>query len=378
MRVVTVLRLIVIIFYSLSLLGCSNKSADEVLTPTVNIGNGAFIPNLTSGSITYVPRATGNLLPNVYQTVNNRALGEPVHMARQGERIYIALQDQNRLEVVNARTFRSEVSITGLNTPVFILPISDTKLYVAETNANLGAGLAGTIAVVNLSSNTVNTTRIAAGGPSPRKLVRIGSNVYVQYATTPTSPNLTVVNTNTDAGTPLNLALPRAVDAIADAQGFLWVALRGDLPGGSTLRDAGTVVRVNVTTVAIERTLPLVQEQTSPNPPLQTYIQPVSLATNTDGSMLFFTGLTDGTNLPWMYSYNLAASSLYPTRRANPTSPSNALMFDASTGTPLLYSVRSALQNPTSATGFLVRYNASTLATVDSFGVQIQPVQVFF
>jgi hypothetical protein len=240
------------------LASCSRRNSDEASNAIVDLSNGVFIVNqgaylstpagTPTGSISFFGRGSGQLTNDLFGNANSgRALGDNVtHMARVGARFYMCVATTNRMEIVDTRLFQSIGTITNLNVPSFCLALDTTKAYVTEY-VSLTSGTNGTVAIVNLTNRSV-VGRIATG-PFPRKMVRVGNSVYVQYSTSAGMPNLTVINTaNDQAVNTLSTNLAGAVDMIDGGNNTLWVALQG-MPN--------RVVRVNVNTGVIDLSIPV-------------------------------------------------------------------------------------------------------------------------
>lgn len=250
----------VIIAYMV-LAACGRSNSDQATSTVTDLSNGVFIVNqgaylpsptgTPAGGISFLSRPSSQVTVNLYGSANTgRNLGDNVaHMARIGSRCYVSLAGSNRIEITDSRLFQSLGTIGNLNVPTFCLPLDSTKAYVTEYNS-LTSGTGGSVAVVSLTNRTI-LGRITTG-PFPRKLVRIGNNVYVQYGTNSTTPGqnvLTVINTLTDQAVN-NLATPLvgAVDMIDGGNNTLWLALQGS---------PNRVVRVNVTSGAIDLSIPV-------------------------------------------------------------------------------------------------------------------------
>jgi len=105
----------------------TNPSAHRVL-----IGNeGGF----TYGNASMQVYDPGNDLmqEDVFQAANQRPLGDVLQdVSLIGDRLYLVLNNSNRIEVIDTSDFTLIGSITGLASPRYILPVSDQKCYVTD------------------------------------------------------------------------------------------------------------------------------------------------------------------------------------------------------------------------------------------------------
>ena len=77
---------------------------------------------------------TGKVLDKVFQRNNN---GRPLcdiaqSMIEKNGKAYIVINNSNKIEVLDIKTFQSVGSITGLNSPRYILPVGGDKAYVSD------------------------------------------------------------------------------------------------------------------------------------------------------------------------------------------------------------------------------------------------------
>ena len=95
------------------LTACDDDDPQPVIEP-VEVADGVFILNEGSfyaqinGSLDYLDYASGKVSRNVFQTANGRTLGgTPNNAILCGSKLYIATQEENRVEVVDAKTLNA-------------------------------------------------------------------------------------------------------------------------------------------------------------------------------------------------------------------------------------------------------------------------------
>ena len=94
----------------------------QITYQDVTVADGLFVLNegsfysQISGSLDYIDFSTNSITTNAFQAANGRALGgTPNNALLCGSKLYIATQEENRVEVVDAKTLKalSPVSITA-------------------------------------------------------------------------------------------------------------------------------------------------------------------------------------------------------------------------------------------------------------------------
>lgn len=201
------------------------------LTPTGAYSEGVFIINegifgQTSGTISHYNPNTSAVEQKIFNKVNQRDLGDVVQSLSIHEgKAYIVVNNSNKIEVVDQATFKEVAQITGLRLPRYLLPISTTQAYVTEWGAN---GLVGTIAVLDLSTNTV-VNRISVGG-GPERLYEKDGKIYVTHTGGYATNNIvSVLNPTTHQLETTITVLDKPSTCVEDKDGHLWVACGGKI-----------------------------------------------------------------------------------------------------------------------------------------------------
>ncbi|KAA3651285.1 MAG: hypothetical protein DWP98_03220 [Bacteroidetes bacterium] len=92
--------------------------------------------NFRSGnaSVNLYNSSSGEVLENVFQNNNQgRPLGDVAQsMIQHDGKGYIVVNNSNKIEVIDLNNFKSVGSITGLNSPRYILPVGRNKAYVSD------------------------------------------------------------------------------------------------------------------------------------------------------------------------------------------------------------------------------------------------------
>ncbi|WP_375436993.1 DUF5074 domain-containing protein [uncultured Hymenobacter sp.] len=343
---------------TLSLLACDpnsdpNPAQPIAVTKTVFVVNeGNFLRS--NAEISSFSKATNALLnANLFSTVNTRPLGDVAQsMAAQDSTGYIVVNNSNKVEVVNLRTFRSLATISNLKLPRYFAAASASKGYVSETVSYSGA--AGQVSVIDLKTNTI--TKFLAVGKQPERLLVVGNRLYVANGGENT---ITVINTTTDAveGTitvgdsPNSLAL--------DRNNKLWV-----LSGGKVAYDANFNVDYAKTTKGSLSSIVPGQLTATTRELATNLAQPNRLTTNGAKDQLYYT-FQGG-----VYALGINEATL-------PTTPFIRRSLYGLGVDPQDNTIYGGVSNSFSGAGKVVRYQ-STGAPIDSFNVSVGPNSFLF
>lgn len=215
-----------LIFCSLFFSACTESppidTAGVYSEGVFTINEGVF--GQTSGTISHYNRTTGTVTQKIFKKANNRDLGDVVQsMSFHNSEAYIVVNNSNKIEVTDANTFEEKAQITGLRLPRYFLASTSDKAYVSEWGAD---GLTGTIAVLDLNSQTV-TNRISVG-VGPERLLLKDEQLYVTHTGGYASNNIvSVINTRTDQVVTTIPVLDKPSACVEDVDGALWVACGG-------------------------------------------------------------------------------------------------------------------------------------------------------
>jgi len=210
--------------------GCEPKVPIE--PPQADFATGVYACNegifsQTSGTISHYNPNTKQLRAGgcLFRSVNSRDLGNVVQsMAFWGEKVYIVVNNSNKIEVANAENWQESAQITGLQQPRYILPISEHILYVSQWGND---GLTGEIKVIQLPENQIIASIPTYKGAEAMFLHN--SQAWLSHTGGYDYDNrLAIINTNTHT-LAHTIALPADVpnSITKDAQNRLWVACMG-------------------------------------------------------------------------------------------------------------------------------------------------------
>ena len=194
--------------------------------------DGVFVMNegnytQSNASVSYYNNSSKQVLYQIFRTENNRLLGDVIQdMDIYDGRAFLVVNNSNKLEVVNAATFKSAGTVEGLNQPRYFTALSKNKGYVTEwLNYDPKTFIFpnGRIAVIDLKSYTV--TKTIEVGVQPEQLALVGDRLYI---TNQGSNTVSVINTATDE-VEKTIPVTDSPNSLAvDASNNVWVLSSGN------------------------------------------------------------------------------------------------------------------------------------------------------
>jgi DNA-binding beta-propeller fold protein YncE len=238
-----------ILFLALSLVLMSSCKKDGPTDPGGNIvitpgDNGVYIANegnfqFGNASVSYFADGMTEAVEDLFQPANNRPLGDVCQsICFFKNRAYVVVNNSGKVEVVNPTTFVSSATVSGFNSPRYVLPVSNSKAYVSDLYANR-------ISIVSLSSLTITGTIPLPGWTEEMALVY--GDVFV---TNRKNNKLYVISSQSDAVTDSITIGFGANSIVEDKNGKLWVLCSGS-PGNNI---NATLHCINPLTHTVEKT----------------------------------------------------------------------------------------------------------------------------
>ena len=340
---------------SFLLTACEPK---EEATPTGKYENGVLIVNEGlfnngTGTISYYNRSTKSVENDIFGTTNGRPLGNLVQsVSVHNGKAYVVVNNDEKVEVADAKDFTSVGVINGLAQPRYFLGINEQKGYVTQWGAD---GLTGSVQVVDLRTNAV--TKTIPTGRGAERMIKVNNNVYVTCVGGYGNDNrVTVLDANTDQVV-ANITVGDNPNSIQlDANNKLWVSCGGirDFMDAS-LNTYGSLVRINPATNGVELTITIPDLDDSPG----------ELAINKARNVLFYAYAGS------VHRHDINSTSLNATPFIS--RPLYGLGIDPAED--VLY-VADAISF--TGTGKVIRYNINTGAALDSVQVGIGPSEFTF
>lgn len=240
-------KIAVFIICFIGVISCKKDKPEETLvesevTTVVNNGNGVFIGSegnfqFGNASLSYYNSNDSSIVNNIYKKANNSDLGDVLQsIIRFKNKLYLVLNNSGKIEVVNESNMESVGSITGFNSPRFILPVSNQKAYVSDLYSNV-------IYVVDLNTNTI-VKEIKVNGWVEEMCLIYGK----VFACNKGNKQLYIIDSSTDNLTD-SLTVGSAPSSILeDKNGMLWVMCEGDINLNS---DVSSLYQVNPLTLTV-------------------------------------------------------------------------------------------------------------------------------
>jgi YVTN family beta-propeller protein len=330
----------------------------ENATPAGKYENGVLIVhegsfNNGTGTISYFNRTGKTVENDIFEATNARPLGNLLQsVSIHNGKAYAVVNNANKIEVADAKDFKSVGVINGLAQPRYFLGINEGKAYVSQWGAD---GLTGSVVVVDLNTNAV--TRTIATGRGAERMLRVNNNVYVTWEGGYGNDNrVTVLDANTDAVV-ANIPVGDAPNSLQlDANNKIWVLCGGIRDfNNSTLNTTSSLVRINPASNTVELTSPFNDLDEVPE----------ELTINKARNALFY--LYSG----GVYRHDISSSALSPTPfiyryiYGLGIDPADDVLYAADAGDFI-------------SNGKVIRYNPTTGVALDSVQVGIIPSEFTF
>ena len=128
-------------FLLVAFISCSEKEKPKVESFEASPGNMVLVCN--EGNFRWGNASVGVLnltkqtwIEDAFKAVNNRALGDVLQSATLWNNLwFLVVNNSSKIEVVEPEKFTSVKTISGLGSPRFLLPISDSKAYISDIYA---------------------------------------------------------------------------------------------------------------------------------------------------------------------------------------------------------------------------------------------------
>ncbi|MCX6282553.1 MAG: YncE family protein [Bacteroidetes bacterium] len=249
--------------------GCSKEPIREVTqnppvdTSKVTYNNGVFVVNegnfnWINASVTYIDNKSGSVYQDIFNQANNRGLGDVAQsMKVLGSKGFIIVNNNDRIEVVSLKDFRSIKSITGFNSPRYIEFIDSSKAYVTNMRKN--------ISVVNLKTMTIE--KDISTPYWTESLLHYGQYMFVtcigsfNESSANRKAQVYVVDTRTDKIIDSIMMGKEPVSITVDRKNKIWVICTG----GYDNYEAPTLKRIDPALMIVEKTFTFPVQQGVPS-----------------------------------------------------------------------------------------------------------------
>ena len=348
---IAVLNLGIAAFLAAGLISCERDSESVVPETPGAFDNGVFVCNegpfqSGTGTVSFISRSTGIIYNELFKTSNNLPLGNIVQsMTIFKGKAYIIVNNANRVEIVDIKTFKSVGFIEGLTLPRFFIGIAEGKAYVSCWDNK--------VAVLDLSSNTISA-RINVG-TGPERMLKTGNLVFVaNQGGFSIDSTITVIDALTNKFLSTLPVFSKPTGMVTDKNGKLWVLCSGKgfngwpQPGDSE----GHLLRINPADLSIEKNITFPDNSNHPD----------KLAINESGDVLYYI-YKEG-----VYSFQIESETLRTSALISRSGYCYALDYDITAKCIYLSDPLDYVQN-----GWVFRYNPLTGKVIDSLKAGIIP-----
>lgn len=237
---------------------CKKAPIPNPLGPDLNLTRGVFILNeggftFGNASLSHLQLETNELSHELFKNKNGRPLGDVLqHMAIQGDRAYLVLNNSGRIEEVKLQTMEWIRSIEGLTSPRYLVAVNEKKAYVSDLYADA-------IHIIDLSLGQ-KSGEVPLLGNAEEMLAHNGS----VFITNRDHPYLYVLDVATDQLVD-SIAIGANANAITlDKMGMLWVYCSGN----PTTNELGGLYRIDPIKRQVQSTLAFADHHTGAWPRL--------------------------------------------------------------------------------------------------------------
>jgi DNA-binding beta-propeller fold protein YncE len=256
-----------------ALASCKPTEDDPEPQPTGAYSKGVWFLNeglFSSGnaSVDFYKPESNEHEENVFKNVNQRPLGDVLQsMTLYEGRYYAVINNSQKIEVADAKDFKSVGAIEGLPSPRYMLPISPSKAYVSDFYAR-GITIINPTALSKTGKIDLNSAADTTFHDWTEQMVREGDEVFV---CAPIKEWLYVMNVNTDKVTDTIKLVSQPQWMVVDKNKKIWVL-------ASAYNRASQLFRIDPVSNTIEKQLTLTNPATSAS----------SLSINAAGDELYF------------------------------------------------------------------------------------------
>jgi len=250
------IKYLIISLLTIFFLSCEE---DAPVQKALNLSEkGVFIineGNFTRGNASLSFLGQDNRLTNqIFETANSRILGDVAQSMTIWNGLgFVVVNNSGKVEVIDTKTVKTIITITGFVSPRYLLAINSQKAYVSDLNSE-------SIKIVDFQSKQI-TGEIAIGHSSEKMLLH-GKQVFVLNWSQ--GNTIQVIDNETDRLiSTLQLSMqPNSL--VLDKNNKLWVLCDGGFAGMSG-NEKAALYRINPENLSVEARFEFSNMQHSPN-----------------------------------------------------------------------------------------------------------------
>lgn len=339
---------------------CTKETTDQPPVEPAGYSQGVFILNegpfqTGTGTITYLNRDGSGLVQKIYQEANE---GLPLGNIVQSMNLepvaklhaYVAVNNANRIEVVDIKTFKRIQTIENITSPRHIYFGSNDKAYISAWDNTVK--VISTVGYEFFGQITVGT--------GPEKMQGVGTSLWVlNQGGFSVDSTISIIDTGTDELIHTLAVYPKPTGIQVDADGFVWVLCSGKGWNGFPAPDDSKahLLCIHPVNYAIIKDIPF------PN----NIEHPEKLVINREGDMLYYNQV-DG-----IYRFDIHGNELETAPFVPHAGMYYGLGLDSQTNTLYASDPLDYVQN-----GRVYRYDAYSGTLLDSLSAGIIPTDFYF
>ncbi len=237
---------IVVVFILLN--SCVKDKPQEPITTFANLNSTNKVFVINEGGYTHVNASvslydaiTGAVVEDFFAQQNSSTvLGDVCQsLTKYNNAYYLVINNSSKIEVVSTYDFKKTGTITGFNSPRYLLPITYNKGYVSDLHAR-------SIQIIDLNTNAI--TGSIPTYSNTEEMVLVYNKAFV---TSPSNNYCYVINAITDVVSDSINVGKGASNIIVDKNSKIWI-----LASGSTsASQVGKLTRINPVTLQVELSL---------------------------------------------------------------------------------------------------------------------------
>lgn len=215
-----------------------------------------------NASVSVYNTKTDVVTNNVFQTQNNLPLGDVMQSSTLFDgKLFLVVNNSNKIEVVDTADFKRLGQITGLTSPRYFCGISSNKAYVTDLYAN---------AITVLNPATYQTIGTIPVGAWTEAMLYFNNQLFVTEKGT---DKILVIDVATDLITDTIMVGREPNSIVLDKNNKMWV-----LCSGGINESQPKLHRINPNTLSVEQTFAFSSVNESPN----------ALRIDSSGTYLFY------------------------------------------------------------------------------------------
>jgi DNA-binding beta-propeller fold protein YncE len=197
-----------------------------------------------NATLSFWDQSSNKLYEDIYKTVNQKPLGDVLQsITVWKDQIFLVLNNSGKISVINKHNFKETASISGLQSPRYVLPVSENKAYVSDLYAQ-------NISIINLENYQVSG-KIACAGWTEEMIMSANKvfvcNKYSEY--------LYVINPATDVITDSIPIGYGSISIVEDKHHKLWVLTTGNTSSNPKIE--ASILCIDPNNLAILKTFKL-------------------------------------------------------------------------------------------------------------------------